>query len=146
MSVSAWVLVDSSAWIFALRRAGIEHIRKRVDHWLEQDRAATCGLVICELLGGARNPKEFDRLERDLAAPHQLTIDDEVWKRAADINFTMAREGKSIPTADCVIAATAQRHGVLLAHCDEHFDRMAKVVGLRVESYVHIVQRFGGGR
>ena len=145
MSASSWVLVDSSAWIFALRRNGIDHIRKRVDHWLEHDRAATCGLVVCELLGGTRNPKEFDRLERDLAAPHQLILDDEVWKRAAHINFTMARGGKSIPTVDCVIAAAAQRYGVLLAHCDEHFDRMAKVVSLRVESYVHMVRRFKGG-
>lgn len=145
MSGDSWVLVDSSAWIFALRRDGIEHIRKRIDHWLDQDRLAICGLVMCELLGGAKNPKEYDRLERDLEAPHELALDNEVWKAAAKINFTMAQAGKSVPTVDCAIAATAMRHKAILAHCDEHLDRIAKVMHLRVESYVHLVRRIKGG-
>ncbi len=106
---------------------------------------ATCGLIVCELLGGTKTPKEFDRLERDLAAPHALEIDEEVWKKAAEINFTMARAGAAVPTADCVIAATAIRHGALLAHCDDHLDRIARKSHLRVESYVHVVRRFHAG-
>jgi predicted nucleic acid-binding protein len=145
MGAKTWVLVDSSAWIFALRRDGIEHIRRRVDRLLEENRVATCGLIVCELLGGTKTPKEFDRLERDLAAPHNLTIDEEVWKTAAEINFTMARAGAAIPTADCVIAATAIRHEALLAHSDDHFDRIAKKTRLQVESYVHVVRRIQAG-
>jgi predicted nucleic acid-binding protein len=145
MSAKPWILIDSSAWIFALRRDGIEHIRRRVDRLLDEDRVATCGLIVCELLGGAKTPKEFDRLERDLTAPHILAIDEEVWRKAAEINFKMARAGSAVPTADCVIAATAIRHEALLAHCDDHFDRIAKKSGLQVESYVHVVRRIQAG-
>jgi predicted nucleic acid-binding protein len=145
MSAKPRVLVDSSAWIFALRKDGIEHIRRRVDRLLDEDRVATCGLIVCELLGGTKSPKEFDRLERDLAAPHDLEITKEVWKKAAEINFTMARAGSAVPTADCVIAATAIMYEALLAHCDDHFDRISKKSHLKVESYVHVVRRIQAG-
>jgi predicted nucleic acid-binding protein len=140
------VLVDSSAWVFALRKDGIEHIRRRVGELLDQDRLAICALVACELLGGAKTPKDFDRLAREFAGPHDLAIDDEVWKRAARVNFELARAGQAIPAAACVIAATALCHDVILAHCDGHFDRVARTTGLRVESYVHLAGRFGRGR
>lgn len=142
MSAKAtWILVDSSAWIFALRKDGIEHIRRRVDQLLDSDRIATCGLVGCELLGGAKTRKEFDRLEREFGGLHQLSLDDEAWRSAAQVNFRMAQAGRPVPVADCVIAGAALRYAVPLAHADEHMDWIAKETGLKVESYVHIVRR-----
>lgn len=135
------VLVDSSAWILALRKDGIENVRRRIDGLLQHDRVATCGLILCELLGGAKNAREFDRLERDLAGPRYLPIDEDVWTEAARVNFTLAQAGRTVPTTDCVIAATAIRYDVVLAHGDEHFDRVVKYTKLRVESYVHLMRR-----
>ena len=144
MRVKNLVLIDSSAWIFALRKDGIEYIRRRVDRLLDEDRAATCGVVVCELLGGTKNKTEFDRLERDMTAPHKLDIDEAVWKEAAAINYKMAHARMTVPTIDCIIAATAITYDVLLAHSDEHLDRISKETNLRVESYVKIVRNLKG--
>jgi predicted nucleic acid-binding protein len=126
--------MDSSAWILALRKEGLEHVRRRADGLLEQDRLAICDLVSCELLGGARNRREFDRLERDLGALHKLAIDEEAWRRAGELNFRIAQTGRTVPVADCVIAAAAMRHGVILAHADDRLDWIAEETGLKVES------------
>jgi predicted nucleic acid-binding protein len=68
-------LVDTSVWIFALRRNPPEAIRRRLGDLLEIDAVATCGLVELELLGGTRDEAEFDRLRMRLGGLRRLPID-----------------------------------------------------------------------
>jgi predicted nucleic acid-binding protein len=132
-------LIDTSVWIFALRRGRNEAIARRVDALLEQDTAATCGLVELELLGGAARRSELTRLRSRLRGLHQLSIDSQDWHYGADVSFTLRRHGITVPPTDALLAAVALRHDAVLLHADRDFDLVARHHPLRVESLVELV-------
>ena len=60
------VLVDSSAFIEALRVEGDTLVSERVDRLLADGRLAVWGLIVAELLMGTNNEAEYRLLEADL--------------------------------------------------------------------------------
>jgi predicted nucleic acid-binding protein len=134
------VLVDTSVWIFALSRRGQQAIRRRVDALLQQDTAATCGLVELELLGGAGRADEFDRLARRLGGVRRIEILEGDWRAGAGISSLLRRAGRTVPPTDAFLAAVAMRTGAILLHADADFDVIAQhVPEVRVESLVNLV-------
>ncbi|PWB78674.1 MAG: hypothetical protein C3F08_08205 [Candidatus Methylomirabilota bacterium] len=63
-----WVLIDTSAWIHALRPSGNVAVREQVRALLAEGRAATCEMIVLELAGGARTEGEYRELCEDLKA------------------------------------------------------------------------------
>lgn len=129
-------LVDSSAWIFALRRRPSEAIQRRIRELAELDAVAICGLVELEILGGATNETEYQQLERQLRGLHRLPTDEADWNSAARLAFSLRRSGVTVPFPDLLLAALALRHGAILVHADRDFDLIANHSPLRVESLV----------
>lgn len=130
------VLIDTSAWILALRPPHLDAIKDRVDALLRENLAAIMPFIQLELLSGARTERELERLHRRLSALHQLPATESVWDGAARLAFRLRRKGNPVPHADALIGATALSADVAVLHADQHFDTMAKLEGLRVESYV----------
>ena len=136
------VLVDTSAWILALgRRFTVPEIKQKLEQLLKDNRLAVTPLVSLELLGGTRAEAEFLRLKSRLEALHQLPVREKEWQRAAQLSFDLRRQGKTIPYTDILIAATAIQEGAVLLHADRHFDIMAEMTGLTVDSLVHLVPK-----
>ncbi|MBI4322206.1 MAG: PIN domain-containing protein [Chloroflexi bacterium] len=127
-------LVDTSAWIFALRQVPVEAILRRIDTLLEMDVAATCGLVELELLGGAASEKEYSRLRSRLTGLHRLPIEETDWEGAARLAFSLRRTGVTVPFTDVLLSALALRYDAVLLHADRDFDLVAQKSALRVES------------
>lgn len=120
------VLIDTSAWIEALRPEGDEAVRREVRAALEDGAAVFCDLVRLELWNGARGARErkyLEELERELAT---LATTDEVWRRARDLAHRCRSQGLTLPATDLLIAACAQHHGAALLHRDDHFDRISE--------------------
>ncbi len=132
-------LVDTSAWIFALRRNPVQAIRDRVDALLESDVVATCGLVELELLGGTANENEYARLQSRLMALHRLPIMEKDWEAAAHLAFSLRRVGITVPFTDVLLSALALRHGLVLLHADRDMDLIAKKSSLQGESLVDAI-------
>jgi len=128
-SKSLLVLIDSSAWIEALRPEGQRAYREMIDELLAEDVAATCQVVIAEVLQGARSPKELAALGEELRALRCLSMEG-VGERAGEIAFRLRKQGQRIPTTDLLIAATAAVHETALLHRDEHLDVAAEIAGL----------------
>lgn len=138
------VLIDTSVWVLALnKRVNMPPFRERVDQLLKENRAAITPMVSLELLGGTRSTAEFNRLKSRLEALPQLAIGEKEWQEAARLAFELRRQGKTIPYADILIAATAIRSGASLLHADHHFDLIAETTGLAVDSLVSLVRRGG---
>ena len=79
------VLVDTSAWIEALRRRGRVAQREAVHAVLTEGRAVTCDLVMLELWNGASGTEET-RLLADLQRElHCLPIDQPVWEASRNL-------------------------------------------------------------
>lgn len=134
------VVIDSSAWIFALRRAPLEAVRDRVDAVLAEGRAALVPPIRMELVGGARTPVERDRLRQRLLALIQIPFVDDDWDQAEAWGFGLRRKGVTVASFDLLIAAPVFRTGALLLHADDHFDLLARHTGLKVESLVATVR------
>ena len=125
-------LVDSSAWIEYLRPTGSPSVKGRVREILAREEACTCGIVIVEVLRGARTEKDWAALHESLVALPQLLIDDAVVSKAARWGFQLDRKRATFSTTDLLIAAAA--HGkATLVHRDGDFTRMAAVIGLKEE-------------
>ena len=121
-------LVDTSAWIHALRRDGDSKVRTVVGNLLESGDAAVCDLIAVELLNGARGKRERAALEELLESVRILSIDAEVWNRARALAAACREDGTTVPTTDIVIFACGSRWNTGVVHADRHFEMLQKVV------------------
>jgi len=134
------ILVDTSAWIFALRKNPFIKLKSRIDHLLEIDNVFTLGMIRLELLGGTKTKEEFDRLKNRLDALYEISTDAELWSSAAQLAFDLQRKGLTIPYTDILIANATIQSKAILMHADSHFDLIAEQTELKVESYMTQVQ------
>ncbi len=125
-------LIDSSAWIEYLRPNGSKKAKERVREIVRREEACCCGIVVVEVLRGAKTEKDWNTLWESLAALPQLPLDDDVIERASKWGFMLDRKGKTASTTDLLIASAAHKKAKLL-HLDHDFKMIAAVVGLDEE-------------
>jgi predicted nucleic acid-binding protein len=129
------ILVDTSVWVLILRdKTGrvVEAFRKKVG----SDVTVLSRFNQLELLQGARDLKEWQLLEDYLTTQVYLEASADTWRDAARIYFDLRRKGVSVSsTVDCCIAQVALEYGALLLHCDQDFERIAKVRKLDEEYF-----------
>lgn len=131
-------LVDTSAWLFALRKDANPEIKSRLDNLLRDDCVAIMGMVKLELLGGTRTHEEFKRLKSRLDALTYVSMEElSLWDIAYELAFNLRRKGLTIPYTDILIASAAIKDDLVLIHADNHFDEIARYSKLKVESFVN---------
>lgn len=129
-------LVDTSAWLLALRKDFVPGAKDRIDHLLKEDLIITTGIIRLELLGGTRTEKEYRRLKSRLEALESIETDKLLWENACELGFELRRKGLTVPYTDILIVACAMRTGSIVLHADKHFDLVARHFNLKVESFV----------
>ena len=134
------VLVDTSAWLFALKKDFHPAIKERIGQLLVENGVAICGMIVLELLGGTKSEKEYLRLKTRLDALFYIESDKQLWDLSSQLAFDLKRKRLSIPYADIVIAASALKEGTILVHADAHFDSIARHADLTVESLVSLLK------
>lgn len=125
------VLIDTSAWIHALRPDGDKEIREKVRHCVAEGIAATTEIIVLELLKGARSDKDYSNLKESLYALDRLETTKDVWERAFSLSLELKKKGVAIPATDLLISAVALHYDCKLLHNDKHFSLVAKKSGLR---------------
>jgi len=125
-------LIDSSLWIEYFRPRGSQKIKERVKDVLQKEEAVSCGIIVVEILRGAKNEKDFQSLQDALMSLPQIPIDDAVIERASRWGFLLDRKGKFVSTTDLVIAAAAYKTARLL-HSDNDFERLSSIIDLEEE-------------
>lgn len=130
------ILVDTSAWI-EFQRATDSAADRRLTAALRADeQLATTGVVLLELLAGARDEAQADDLRRLLARCEYLQQDEPSDHEAAAALYRHCRRaGTTVQRLpDCLIAITAMRAGAELLHQDSDFDAIAEHSALRLAS------------
>lgn len=121
-------LVDTSAWGWRERD---RTVKAEIDAKLLDDEVATCDAVKLELLYSARNATEFRAIRSRLDALIAYPVGRGEWARALDVYERLAEQGgnhhRQVKHMDLLVAAAAESAGVPVLHCDEDFDRIAKV-------------------
>lgn len=133
-------LVDTSAWILALKPNGISEIKNQIGQLLADEILYTTGIINLELLGGTKTRKEFMRLKGHLAALDMIETDNEIWESAYDLAFKLRRRGITIPHTDILIAACGLAADATVVHVDIHFEMIRSKHKLKTENLLHHVK------
>jgi predicted nucleic acid-binding protein len=134
-------LIDTSAWILALRKDFLPAVKDRIEYLLRENAIITSGMIKLELLGGTKEEKEFQRLKIRLDALEMVETNTSLWERAYDLTFSLRRKGITVPYTDILIAASALMVDATIVHADSHFDLMRPQCGLKVESFVDATKK-----
>lgn len=122
------LLVDSSVWINRTRSVETDSTRF-VDQRDGEEEIAVTGLIVQEILQGARSDAGFEKLRNLLYAMPMLEPREFTTYEIAAVLYRRARAaGLTIrKSTDCLIAAIALEHGALLVHNDHDFLALAQV-------------------
>lgn len=120
------VLIDTSAWIEFFRPEGDVNYQNQVSQLIEDNEAAICGLILVELLRGARSDKEYRELNDRLNTLHYLPTPETTWRTSGQLASQLLRKGVQIPTVDLTIAVIAIENNLPIFHHDKHFGILEK--------------------
>lgn len=128
------IVVDTTVWVDFFR--GADTRVNRTLHRLIDDEEDLCltSLNLTEILQGIKRDALYEETRRHLIEfplfePRGLPT----YLHAADIYRTCRRRGKTIrSTIDCLIAAIAMEHDLVLLHNDRDFAHIAACVPLAV--------------
>jgi len=99
-----------------------------VEQLLRKSALRTTVITRFELLSGAKNQKQLDRLLQLLAAVPTLALDDAAADRASEIRRSLDRVGHPIGMADSLIAGIViSSGGALLTRNRRHFERVTEL-------------------
>jgi predicted nucleic acid-binding protein len=122
------LLIDTSAWVEAMRRQGDQATRDEVHAALRTGRARFCDVVRLELWNGIGDDRERKWLMELEQTVETVPTDDAVWKEARRLARETRRQALTLPSTDLLVAACSRVHGLEILHRDGHFDRLAAML------------------
>jgi hypothetical protein len=125
--MTATHLADTSAWGQLYRGEAAA----RLVSLFVGGGAATCGIVDLQVLAAIADEAEHREALAERRLFPRAPIDDAVLDRAAEVQAQIG--GDPVPTTALVVAAAAERAGLVLLHHDAVFDRIAQVTGQPTE-------------
>lgn len=130
------VLVDTSVWSLALRRARpqVGGQVAQLAKLIEEGRAVMVGPVRQELLSGVRTAAQFQQLREHLRAFPNLTIGTPDYEEAAAFFNRCRARGIQGSNTDFLICAVAARRGMSIFTTDDDFSSFAKVLPLKLHA------------
>jgi len=128
----AAVLADTSAWITSRR---FPAARKLLLDAVERGDVAWCWPVRYELMIDARDREAIAALDHLFESLRQIAVDGAVQRGVLSLMRELAATGSHgahrLPLADLTVAVAAQRSGLDILHHDQHFERLAGMLGVR---------------
>ncbi|MFI5349728.1 MAG: PIN domain-containing protein [Elusimicrobiota bacterium] len=123
------ILVDTSIWIEIFRKGS-----KLGPQDVDLEDAVVCLPIVQEVLQGFKEEDAYRRArEAMLSLPvieSPMSLD--VYERAIDLYRLARRQGVTVRSStDCLIAACALRHDLLVVHRDRDYAALARVSALR---------------
>jgi len=120
------ILVDTSVWIEAYRKSS-SNLAVDLKKLLEEYCVVTTGIIIAEVLQGAKTQNDFDSLRVHLVTLPILSEDIGDWEEAAHKSYMARKEGYLVPISDCLIATIAEKNNCKVFTIDKHFKVLKNV-------------------
>ncbi|MDO8530627.1 MAG: PIN domain-containing protein [Dehalococcoidia bacterium] len=117
------VIVDTSIWLqfFRLQPSSV---KKEMDRLRASGEIAVVGVVLAEVLQGARTEREAEQLRAGLRGFPYLEETQGTWVRVGELSHQLRQKGVTVSIMDLLIAALALEHGCEVYTLDEHFERV----------------------
>ncbi len=127
------VIVDTTVWIDYFRGTQTPQT-VWLDSELERQRLGITDLILCEVLQGIQDDRQFSRARHELLKLEVCTMGGTELALAAAQNYRALRaRGYTVRrTIDCLIATFCLLHDHVLLHNDRDFEPFERVLGLRV--------------
>jgi predicted nucleic acid-binding protein len=119
-------LADKSA----LARMNDDTVARRLGPMIEAGLIGTCAIIELEVRFSARSHTDYEQIARDRGLGYEsFPMPDEIWDRALEVQWALSERGqlRAVKFPDLLIAATAERHGVVVIHYDADYDLIAGV-------------------
>jgi predicted nucleic acid-binding protein len=113
------VLVDTSAWIEFFRKR--DPCYSTISKLLDEDRICCLGIVLAELIQGAKTREEIKALKDFTYVFPFLEGSAKLWEKAGELAFSLKKSGKQIGLSDCYIAVAANEGKTGILTLDNHF-------------------------
>lgn len=124
----ARVLVDTSVWIEFFRKN--EPYHGVVNQLMDDEQVVCCGVILAELMQGAKSDKELAVLEDFLQVFTFIPDSSDLWAAAGKLSYKLRRKGTTVGLSDCFIAVAAASAKVQVATLDTHFTALCKPAGI----------------
>ncbi|HVM13101.1 MAG TPA: PIN domain nuclease [Egibacteraceae bacterium] len=130
------ILADTSAWVEYDRATGSAVDRRLTELIRDDGSLVVTEPVIMEVMAGARDDQREQTLRRLLLRFDLLAFDTAVDFDAAARIYRRCRRAGVTPRGmvDCLIASVARRNEATLLAQDADLSRVAKVVGVQLDS------------
>ena len=114
------VLVDTSIWIEFFKSQS--KIGDKLEMLLKQDSVWVCGVIIFELVQGARSDSDKAQIMKFLRGPNYIEMTDALWQRAGELSRSLRSNGFNLPFSDVLIGTIALDKGLSVFTLDKHFE------------------------
>lgn len=118
------VIVDTSVWIDFLGGDLVPRYAKALDRLIEDDEAVVTDVIRYEILVGAANEAEYEKLKKLLSALNQIDFDPHEFEEFTMFSLHLRRVGALGGFADCQIAYQANKRGHRLFTLDRYFRKL----------------------
>ena len=120
------VIADTSVWI-PYFRVNDSPEQAELRRLLERGEIVVAGVVLAELLRGARSAREFDFLAQTIRPLPQAEVTGDTWVRCGEISYGLKRLGITIGVVDALIAALAIEGSHHVYTLDSDFQRIPEL-------------------
>jgi predicted nucleic acid-binding protein len=117
------ILVDSSVMIEALRKPD-----PKLQTLFYTVHPAICGIVVAEVLHGARDAVHYGKLLSGLLSFPQVAMPESIWQAVGRNLWSLRSKGVSVPFQDGAIATVAIENDLELWTRDTHFQLIQTVI------------------
>jgi len=125
------VIIDTSVWIDYFRGGDLP-LSQMVDEVINGGEVCVPGIVLAELVQGAKSEREISIIEDMIETFTFLDMGpgNGGWVEAGRLSYDMKKAGAAVHLADCLIAVLARKNGCRIITRDRHFQAlksMAKI-------------------
>jgi len=120
------VLVDTSVWIEYFNKPESK-AGKSLENLLKKGRVFIAGIILTELLQGAKIQKEFESILESMVSLPFLKTTINTWIQSGRISFALRKKGITIPITDLVIASLSLENKCRIFTLDLHFNKIPNI-------------------
>ncbi len=113
------VIIDTCLWIEFFRSKS--ELSDRVKALIRDKQVAGTGIILSELLQGARGEKERNVISTIFTSLEYIEMTRDLWIKTGSLAGKLRSLGKTIPLSDISIACCAMEKGYRVFTIDRHF-------------------------
>jgi predicted nucleic acid-binding protein len=124
-------LLDTSVWIQYLRASEDAFAQKKFTKFvtspLRDLKISSCGIVLFELIQGAKSPTHQSDVDTIRGATNFIELSEADYLKGGHVSRQLISKSQFLPMADVMLAICALKVGATLVSSDKHFQRIARI-------------------